>query len=106
MLPHRRSVMLASLVIFTVGATICGAAQSMNMLIAGRAIQGVGGGGIIALTDIIVADLVPLAERGPYLGIVGSVWAIASAIGPPIGGAFAESNWRWLFCKSTVGIGC
>ncbi|KAG9094278.1 hypothetical protein FRC06_010981 [Ceratobasidium sp. 370] len=93
----RRSIMLASLLIFAIGAAICGAAQSMNMLIAGRTIQGIGGGGILTLTDIIVADLVPLAERGPYLGIVGSVWAIASAIGPPIGGAFAESNWRWLF---------
>ncbi|QRV88142.1 major facilitator superfamily transporter [Ceratobasidium sp. AG-Ba] len=57
----------------------------------------IGGGGILTLTDIIVADLVPLAERGPFLGIVGAVWAIASAIGPPIGGAFAESSWRWLF---------
>ena len=95
----RRSVMLASLVIFAVGAAVCGAAQSMNMLIAGRTIQGIGGGGIIALTDIIVADLVPLAERGPYLGIVGAVWAIASAVGPPIGGVFAESDWRWLFCE-------
>jgi MFS family permease len=90
--------MLASLLIFAVGAAICGAAQSMNMLIAGRTIQGIGGGGILTLTDIIVADLVPLAERGPYLGIVGSVWAVASAIGPPIGGVFAESEWRWLFC--------
>lgn len=77
----------------------------MNMLIAGRAIQGVGGGGIIALTDIIVADLVPLAERGPYLGIVGAVWAIASAIGPPIGGVFAESDWRWLFCELAGSFG-
>ncbi|KAG8703167.1 hypothetical protein FRC09_004312 [Ceratobasidium sp. 395] len=93
----RRSVMLASLVIFAVGSAVCGAAQSMNMLIAGRTIQGIGGGGILTLTDIIVADLVPLAERGPYLGIVGSVWAVASAIGPPIGGAFAERSWRWLF---------
>ncbi|QRV92393.1 major facilitator superfamily transporter [Ceratobasidium sp. AG-Ba] len=93
----RRPIMLTSLLIFAIGSAISGAAQSMNMLIAGRTIQGIGGGGIITLTDIIVADLVPLAERGPYLGIVGAVWAIASAIGPPIGGAFAESNWRWLF---------
>ncbi|KAG9089342.1 hypothetical protein FS749_001406 [Ceratobasidium sp. UAMH 11750] len=93
----RRSIMLTSLVLFAIGAAVCGAAQSMNMLIAGRAIQGIGGGGILTLTDIIVADLVPLAERGPYLGIVGAVWAVASAIGPPVGGVFAESNWRWLF---------
>ncbi|KAG9121240.1 hypothetical protein FRC07_002889 [Ceratobasidium sp. 392] len=101
----RRSIMLASLLIFAVGAAVCGAAQSMNMLIAGRTIQGIGGGGILTLTDIIVADLVPLAERGPYLGIVGSVWAIASAIGPPIGGAFAESDWRWLFYMNLPLVG-
>ncbi|KAF8685508.1 Iron permease [Rhizoctonia solani] len=90
----RRPVMLASLVIFAIGSAICGAAPNMSALIAGRTIQGIGGGGIITLTDIIVADLVSLAERGPYLGIVGAVWAIASAIGPPVGGAFAESNWH------------
>ncbi|QRV73239.1 major facilitator superfamily transporter [Ceratobasidium sp. AG-Ba] len=93
----RRPIMLASLLLFAIGSAVCGAAQSMDMLIAGRTIQGIGGGGILTLTDIIVADLVPLAERGPFLGIVGAVWAIASAIGPPIGGAFAESSWRWLF---------
>ncbi|CUA72529.1 hypothetical protein RSOLAG22IIIB_04926 [Rhizoctonia solani] len=93
----RRPIMLASLVIFAVGSAICGAAPNMSALIAGRTIQGIGGGGIITLTDIIIADLVSLAERGPYMGIVGAVWAIASAIGPPVGGAFAERNWRWLF---------
>ncbi|CAE6503123.1 unnamed protein product [Rhizoctonia solani] len=93
----RRPIMLASLVIFAIGSAICGAAPNMSALIAGRTIQGIGGGGIITLTDIIVADLVSLAERGPYMGIVGAVWAVASAIGPPVGGAFAERNWRWLF---------
>lgn len=73
----------------------------MRMLIAGRAIQGIGGGGILSLSDIVVADLVPLSERGNFIGLFGAVWAIASAIGPPIGGAFSETNWRWLFCKST-----
>jgi MFS family permease len=94
--------MLTSLVIFAIGSAICGAAPNMSALIAGRAIQGIGGGGILTLTDIIVADLVPLADRGPYLGIVGAVWAVASAIGPPVGGVFAEHNWRWLFCEFSV----
>ncbi|KAB5595945.1 Glycerol-3-phosphate dehydrogenase [Ceratobasidium theobromae] len=93
----RRSIMITSLVIFAIGSAVCGAAPNMSALIAGRTIQGIGGGGILTLTDIIVADLVPLADRGPYLGIVGAVWAVASAIGPPVGGAFAETNWRWLF---------
>ncbi|KAG8896451.1 hypothetical protein FRC01_011810, partial [Tulasnella sp. 417] len=93
----RRPVVLGSLVFFALGSGIAGGARSMNMLIAGRAIQGVGGGGILSLTEIVVADLVPLSQRGAYLGAIGAVWAIAAAIGPPIGGAFSQSNWRWLF---------
>ncbi|KAG9043887.1 hypothetical protein FS837_009033 [Tulasnella sp. UAMH 9824] len=93
----RRPVVLGSLILFALGSGLAGGAINMNMLIAGRAIQGVGGGGILSLTEIIVADLVPLSQRGVYLGLIGAVWAIAAAIGPPIGGAISESNWRWLF---------
>ncbi|KAG8939282.1 hypothetical protein FRC04_006722 [Tulasnella sp. 424] len=93
----RRPVVLGSIAFFALGSGLCGGAQNMNMLIAGRAIQGVGGGGILAMTEIVVADLIPLSERGNYMGISGAVWAVASAIGPPIGGAFSQSSWRWLF---------
>lgn len=94
----RRVTMLGSLVFFVVGSAISGAAPSMNVLILGRSIQGVGGGGILVMTDIIVCDLVPLASRGAFYGIIGSVWALASAIGPPIGGALASAGaWRWMF---------
>ncbi|KAG9044554.1 hypothetical protein FS837_007959 [Tulasnella sp. UAMH 9824] len=93
----RRPVVLGSIAFFALGSGLCGGAKNMNMLIAGRAIQGVGGGGILAMAEIVVADLVPLSERGNYMGIFGAVWAVASAIGPPIGGAFSQSNWRWLF---------
>ncbi|KAH8103096.1 iron permease [Cristinia sonorae] len=94
----RRPVMLACVTFFAIGSALAGAAQNMNMLIAARAIQGIGGGGILNLTEIIVADLVPLAERGLYQGIVGLVWAFASGIGPPVGGALAQkASWRWLF---------
>lgn len=55
------------------------------------------GGGILALVEIIVADMVALHERGVFMGFIGMVWALASAIGPLAGGAFAQSNWRWLF---------
>ncbi|KAL1949725.1 hypothetical protein VTO73DRAFT_8606 [Trametes versicolor] len=94
----RKPVLVFFILTFAIGSAISGAAQSMNMLIAGRAVQGLGGGGCIAITEIIYADLVPLPERGKFQGITASVWALACAIGPPIGGALADSGaWRWLF---------
>ncbi|KAG8971241.1 hypothetical protein FRC05_011340 [Tulasnella sp. 425] len=93
----RRPAVLGSLVFFALGSGICGGAKSMAMLIGGRAIQGIGGGGILATTTIVVGDLVPLRKRGAYMGLIVAIWAVASAIGPPVGGAFSERNWRWLF---------
>ncbi|KZP08866.1 iron permease [Athelia psychrophila] len=94
----RRPVILFSLLVFGIGSAMCGAAPSMNFLIAARTIQGVGGGGILSLTSIIVTDLVPLQERGLYQGLIGISWAVATAVGPLIGGALAERGaWRWLF---------
>ncbi|GBE86270.1 Efflux pump FUS6 [Sparassis crispa] len=94
----RKPIMLVSIAFFAVGSAIAGASHNMHMLIAARAVQGIGGGGIINLTEIIVSDLVPLAERGVYQGLIGLVWAVASGIGPPVGGAFAQHGaWRWLF---------
>lgn len=69
----------------------------MSLMLAGRAIQGVGSGVILALVEIVLADLVPLAERGVFQGAFGAVWALASATGPVIGGALAAANWHWLF---------
>ncbi|KAI0363641.1 iron permease [Pilatotrama ljubarskyi] len=94
----RKPVLVAFILAFATGSAICGSACTMNVLIAGRAVQGFGGGGCIAITEIIYADLVPLPERGKFQGITASVWALACAIGPPIGGALAETGaWRWLF---------
>ncbi|CCM00830.1 uncharacterized protein FIBRA_02872 [Fibroporia radiculosa] len=94
----RKPALLAFVSIFAIGSAICGAAQTLTMFIAGRVIQGLGGGGCISITEIIYADLVPLPERGKFVGIQASVWALACAMGPVIGGAFAGSgNWRWLF---------
>lgn len=94
----RRSVMISSLLVFAAGSAITGASPSMSVAIAGRAIQGAGGGGILTMTEMVIVDLVPLADRGPFFGILGSVWAIASAIGPPVGGALASAGaWRWLY---------
>ncbi|KAH7927166.1 MFS general substrate transporter [Leucogyrophana mollusca] len=94
----RRPVMLLALFLFAVGSALCGAAKSLNFLIAGRAVQGIGGGSIASVTQIILSDLVPLHERGTFSGLIGISWGIASAIGPVVGGAFAErGHWRWLF---------
>ncbi|KJZ74565.1 hypothetical protein HIM_06161 [Hirsutella minnesotensis 3608] len=67
------------------------------MLIAGRTIQGAGAGGMYVLLDIVCCDLVPLRERGKYLGLLFSWSGVAAAIGPPVGGALGSANWRWIF---------
>ncbi|KAI9313021.1 major facilitator superfamily domain-containing protein [Zopfochytrium polystomum] len=77
---------------------MCGAAVIMNLLIASRAIAGLGGGGIFSLVVIIIADIVPVKERGKYNGLVGACFGIASVAGPLVGGAFVDKvSWRWVF---------
>ncbi|KAL4262097.1 MFS transporter superfamily protein [Pleurotus pulmonarius] len=94
----RKPILICFITAFAVGSAICGAAHNMDMLIVGRAIQGLGGGGCIAVTEIIYADLVPLPERGKFQGITALVWALACGMGPPVGGALANSDaWRWIF---------
>ncbi|KAI0742411.1 major facilitator superfamily domain-containing protein [Daedaleopsis nitida] len=84
----RRPCMLVAVALFLTGSTLAGAAQNMDMLIAARTIQGIGGGAILNLSEIIVSDLVPLAERGMYMGLISGTWAVASGVGPFI---------RWTF---------
>ncbi|KAJ6472378.1 major facilitator superfamily domain-containing protein [Mycena vitilis] len=95
----RKWIMLVSIASFVVGSALAGAAQNMPMMIGARTIQGIGGGGIFTLADIITADLVPLSERGLYQGLFGMAWAMASFTGPLIGGGVAQrgNSWRWLF---------
>ncbi|KAJ6590223.1 major facilitator superfamily domain-containing protein [Mycena sp. CBHHK59/15] len=98
----RKPIMLVCITFFAVGSALAGASQNMVS-------RGIGGGGIINLSEILTADLVPLAERGLCQGMLGLVWSFASCIGPPIvpswGGPLSSENnkaWRWLFCKSTL----
>ena len=79
----RRAVMVSAILTFALGSALSGAAQNMPMLIAARTIQGAGGGAILVCAEILVVDLVPIAERGLYFGILGSVWAIASTLPKP-----------------------
>ncbi|KAG0372639.1 hypothetical protein BGX24_012776 [Mortierella sp. AD032] len=97
-LAGRKRAMMFACVIFLVGSALCGAAQSMIMLIIGRAVQGLGGSGIIALSMILVADIVPLRERGTYQALIALIFAIAAVLGPLLGGAFSDNiTWRWAF---------
>ncbi|KAF8532577.1 MFS general substrate transporter [Gautieria morchelliformis] len=94
----RRPAVLGSIAFFTVGSALCGAARNMKMMIVGRTVQGVGGGGILSFSAIVLADLVSLEERGMYAGLFGLTWSIAAAIGPVVGGSLASKGmWRWLF---------
>ncbi|KAH7925397.1 iron permease [Leucogyrophana mollusca] len=94
----RRAVMLTSLLLFALGSVLCATARSMTMLVAGRAVQGVGSGGIQSLTAIVISDLVTLKERGFFIALTGATYSLATAVGPFIGGAFAQDvTWRWLF---------
>ena len=94
----RKVILISSLVFFLLGSIVCATSYSTGAMIAGRALQGIGDGGIISLSEIVVADLVSLSERGTYEGILGLVWASASALGPPIGGVFSRhGRWRWIF---------
>ncbi|KZV93930.1 MFS general substrate transporter [Exidia glandulosa HHB12029] len=94
----RRAATVTSLLIFAVGSAICGAAQNMNMLIAGRAIQGWGGGGILSMPQIILSDLVSLRERGTYNGILAVTWSVAIITSSAIAGALSDAGqWRWIF---------
>src|SRR6201991_3276641 len=94
----RRRLFVVSISIFLVGSALCGTAQSMGQLIAFRALQGVGAGGLIPLSQAAIADLFSPRERGRYQGYVGSMWAAASVAGPLLGGTLTDAaSWRWIF---------
>ena len=94
----RRIVFQAAIVTFLVGSALCGLAQDMTSLIAFRAIQGLGGGGLLSLTFVIVGDIVPPRQRGRYAGYLTGVFAFSSVAGPLLGGFFVDNlNWRWIF---------
>ncbi|MEE4543732.1 MFS transporter [Streptomyces sp. V4-01] len=94
----RKRLFQTVIVIFLIGSALCGIAQNMAELIAFRALQGLGGGGLIALSMAIVGDIVPPRERGRYQGVFGAVFGASSVLGPLLGGVFTEQlSWRWVF---------
>ena len=94
----RKPILQVAILIFLVGSVLCGLAQSMVQLIAFRAIQGLGAGGLIVTTLAVIGDLIPPRERGKYQGYFGGVFGVSTVLGPLLGGFFVDNlSWRWIF---------
>jgi EmrB/QacA subfamily drug resistance transporter len=94
----RKLILQVAIILFLVGSALCGIAQNMPELIAFRALQGLGGGGLMVTTTATIGDLVPPRDRGRYQGVFGAVFGVSTVIGPLIGGFFVDHlSWRWIF---------
>ncbi|KAL4758368.1 major facilitator superfamily domain-containing protein [Aspergillus foveolatus] len=102
----RRPIILISLLFFFIGSLVAGIANDFTQILVGRCLQGVGGGGIAVLSEVVVTDLVPLRLRGNYYGILSAMYSLGSVLGPILGGGFSENyTWRWIFYINLPFIG-
>jgi EmrB/QacA subfamily drug resistance transporter len=94
----RKSIFIGSIVLFTVASMLAGLSQSMTWLIGSRALQGIGGGGLTVTAMAMIADIVPLRDRGKYQGAMGAVFGGTTVLGPLLGGFFTDHlSWQWVF---------
>src|ERR1700759_2153612 len=94
----RKIVLQSALVLFLIGSALCGLSQSMTELIAFRAIQGLGGGGLMVSTQAVIGDVVSPRERGRYSGLMGGVFGVSTVVGPLVGGLFVDHlSWQGIF---------
>ncbi|KAI0832166.1 putative multidrug resistance protein fnx1 [Hypoxylon sp. FL0890] len=94
----RSALTLLAIAIFAIGSAIAGPAPTLGAIVAGRAIQGIGCAGLNTMVEMVVCDLVPLRERGKFMGFIFAIYAVSTIIGPLVGGAFATYvTWRWVF---------
>ena len=94
----RKRLLMAALTLYAAGKVVCGLAMNMEMLISGRLVSGLGGGGLIILSQATLSDVVPPRKLGTYMGVIGAVFAVSNVLGPLMGGWFVQvTGWRWLF---------
>lgn len=94
----RKRLLMAALTLYAAGKVVCGLAMNMEMLISGHLVSGLGGGGLIILSQATLSDVVPPRKLGTYMGVIGAVFAVSNVLGPLMGGWFVQvTGWRWIF---------
>jgi MFS family permease len=103
----RRELLLPSLLFFTIGSVVCAVARNFEFLLAGRCVQGIGGGGIIVGAQIIFADIIPLRQRPKWFSFVLIAWAIGTVLGPLTGGVLVSfQHYEILILNMSTDTGC